>query len=1211
MNTLELDDELTRLTALDRYQILDTPAESAFDDLAHLAAFICQTPIALISFMDRDRQWFKSSVGLTVLEMPRSMTFCAHTILHDQPFIVPDTAADLRFVAHPFVVGEPNIRFYAGVPLITAEGMRLGTLCVLDSLPHQLGAEQITALQVLSRQVIAQLELRRRFQEHPPNEPEPVAQCACTQQEQRLAETVSVGIYRTDAAGHYTYVNNFWCKMAGLTAEAALGIGWLSGIHPGDRDHIASAWDATVQSNLPFCAEYRFQRPDGGVRWVLGQATAEYSPTGELSGYVGSVTDISKQQAVWHDRQELEAMLRQEKEYMSHIVTAAPALICGIAPDGITRFVNPAVTRTTGYATEELVEHNWWTRFYPEDEYWQVEQLFHDFAQGEVTNYEMTLTTKHGEKRVVSWNSVNRWSEQNELLEVIGIGIDVTQQKQAEAALQKSLREIADIKFALDQSAIVAITDCKGVIKYVNDKFCCISQYNRSELLGRTHQLINSGYHPKSFFEQMWKHISNGHIWRGEIRNRAKDGTFYWVDTTIVPLVGSDGKPHHYVAIRSDITERKQAEEALKLQEALLRSTRNQLQHLLASSPAVIYSCHVSDDFGTTFISDNVTLLCGYTPQDFINDATFWSAHIHPDDRPRVFAELEQLQRQSHLIYEYRFLHKDGHYRWTQDEVKLIRTENDTPVELVGCWQDITERKQAEMALRESEERFRLLIEGVKDYAIYLLSPDGCIVGWNAGAERISGYQADEIIGQHVTCFYIKPDVRQDKPNENLKTAIAQGWCEDEGWRVRKDGSQFWANVLITALYDQDGSLRGFSKVTRDITEKKQLEQQVLRAQRMESLGTLAGGIAHDLNNVLAPILMAAQLLQTQVDDEYCQKWIELLTGSAQRGANLVKQVLSFARGMDGERAMLEVRYLLQEIQQIMTETFPKLITLAVDVDPNLWPTCGDATQLHQVLMNLCVNARDAMPHGGKLSIRAENLVIDEHYARMQLDLKPGFYIRITVSDTGVGISPGIIDRIFEPFFTTKEVGKGTGMGLSTTLGIIKSHEGVLNVSSQVGKGSEFKVYLPAVSTTVLPTAAQNSLPVGQGELILLVDDEAAIREIMQSSLERYGYHVLTASDGIEAIVLYAQHQTEISLAIVDMMMPTMDGTTTIQALHKMRSDLKIIAVSGLVTSHQLSESTTDNVQAFLPKPFTTQELLIKLHQVLDRKVVPPIDLVV
>jgi len=371
----------------------------------------------------------------------------------------------------------------------------------------------------------------------------------------------------------------------------------------------------------------------------------------------------------------------------------------------------------------------------------------------------------------------------------------------------------------------------------------------------------------------------------------------------------------------------------------------------------------------------------------------------------------------------------------------------------------------------------------------------------------------------------------------------------------------------------------------------------------LESIGTLAGGIAHDLNNVLSPIMMAVQLLQMKLPDTKSQQILKTLENNVTRGSNLIKQVLSFAQGIESKRVLVQVKHLLNEVQQIITETFPKSITCHTDIAEHLGVVCGDTTQLHQVLMNLVVNARDAMPNGGILTILAENIEIDESYAQMNIEARIGSYIAITVADTGIGMSKEVQERIFEPFFTTKEIGSGTGLGLSTTIGIIQNHNGFVNLDSEVGKGTTFKVYLPACIHNESYSPVQEFQPVtGNGEMILVVDDEAAIREITKSSLLAYNYRVLTADDGVEAVATYTKHQQEISLVLLDMIMPSMDGAIAMRALQNINPNVKIIAISGLPSHQKIRHAESMGIQAFLSKPCTTIELLQNINAVLSGK---------
>ena len=509
-------------------------------------------------------------------------------------------------------------------------------------------------------------------------------------------------------------------------------------------------------------------------------------------------------------------------------------------------------------------------------------------------------------------------------------------------------------------------------------------------------------------------------------------------------------------------------------------------------------------------------------------------------------------------------------------------------------WQ-IQERILAEKALRQSEAQLRLITDALPVMIAYV--------------DRTHHYQFvnqgyEEWFGLPKADFQNRP-IRELWGDEiyqillpYLTQALAGQSVVFETSLMHRGTLQF---VQVTYVpHSQEETVLGTYVLIQNVTERKQLERQLLRSQRMESIGTLAGGIAHDLNNVLTPILMSVQLLAMKHHDPQSKQWLELLETNTKRGAALIRQVVSFARGMDGQLTPLHPKHLIAEIKNVIEETFPKSIRLHTTIASDLWSVDGDATQLHQVLMNLCINARDAMPSGGSLYLAAENLVVDTASAQAQLDLKPGPCVVLTVADTGTGIPPNIIDRIFEPFFTTKEFGQGTGLGLSSVIGILKNHGGSITVSSQVGKGTQFKIFLPAIAAAVAAAEEEGELPQGHGETVLVVDDEAAIREITQKSLEAHGYRALTASDGVEAISLYVQQPQAIQLVMVDMMMPSMDGSLTIRTLKEINSDVKIVAMSGLVSNQDFSESAGSTIHAFLPKPFTTKELLLALNRVVS-----------
>jgi PAS domain S-box-containing protein len=510
---------------------------------------------------------------------------------------------------------------------------------------------------------------------------------------------------------------------------------------------------------------------------------------------------------------------------------------------------------------------------------------------------------------------------------------------------------------------------------------------------------------------------------------------------------------------------------------------------------------------------------------------------------------------------------------------------------------EIEIRRQAEETIREQAALLNVATD-----AIFVRNFNEQIIFWNQGAENIYGWKADEVIGKNPNQILYKDTSQLEVA---LKTVVECGSWQGELQKVTKDGKNVTIASRWTLVRDECGKPKSILTVDTDITEKKQLESQFLRVQRLENLGTLAGGIAHDLNNILTPILAIAQLLPLTLQnlDERNRHMLRILEVNTKRGSDLVQQILSFARGVEGKRAVLQVRHIISEVEQIIKGSFPKLIEVKKNIPRDLWTVYCDATQLHQVFMNLCVNARDAMPNGGILSISADNLYIDENYAKMNVEAKVGSYVVVTISDTGFGISPEIIDKIFDPFFTTKELGEGTGLGLSTVIGIVKNHGGFINVYSEVNKGTSFKVYLPSSDATNEQVSENDGeLLKGNGELILVVDDEVAIAETTKSTLENNNYRVLTGKDGIEAIALYAQYRNDIQVILVDMMMPSMDGTTTIRTLQKMNPHVQIVAMSGLNSSEATAADAGDGVKGFLSKPFTARELLDTLQRVIGGK---------
>jgi hypothetical protein len=536
--------------------------------------------------------------------------------------------------------------------------------------------------------------------------------------------------------------------------------------------------------------------------------------------------------------------------------------------------------------------------------------------------------------------------------------------------------------------------------------------------------------------------------------------------------------------------------------------------------------------------------------------------------------------------FESQIYRKDGSIIWISENVRVIRGVAGDVLYYEGTVEDITKRKQAEERIEEQAA----LLDQTGD-AITVRDLGHRILFWNKGAERMFGWTKEEVLNAHVTGI-------MPRNEEAYEGVLKYGEWSGEFPRTTKDGRKIMVETRWTLLRDNEGQPKSILAMTTDITEKKKIEAQLLRSQRMESIGTLASGIAHDLNNILAPIMMSATMLHEQVSPD-ARMLTTVIEESAQRGTDIVKQVLTFARGIEGDRVALQPRHLIKEVQEITRETFPKSIQIRTGMPKDLWTIIGDSTQVHQIVLNLCINARDAMPDGGTLTITAENLDVGECDAAMHPDAKVGRYVAIGVADTGTGIPAKIIDKIFDPFFTTKEVGKGTGLGLSTVIGIAKSHGGFVKVYSEMGKGSIFKVYLPASPGEKVEPGVEDrpDMPSGNGEWVLLADDEPAVRKVTETMLKRNGYNVVVAADGIDALAIYAQRMDEIKVVLTDVMMPVLDGTKLTRALRRMNKDVAIIAATGQADESRQSELKQLGIKSILLKPYRTDKLLDALHE--------------
>jgi PAS domain S-box-containing protein len=558
---------------------------------------------------------------------------------------------------------------------------------------------------------------------------------------------------------------------------------------------------------------------------------------------------------------------------------------------------------------------------------------------------------------------------------------------------------------------------------------------------------------------------------------------------------------------------------------------------------------------------------------------------VHPDDLDEVMRSFDAAIEGGEELFaaEYRFRRKSGTYAYVFDRGRVIRDEWGGAVRMVGAMTDVTERHRTLARIAEQAS----LLDQARD-AILVRDLDHRIRYYNRSAERLYGWTASDVMGQSVRDrFFEDPSVFDAAMSKLLQDGNWEGEIAVKG----RDGSRLVVESHWTLTRDARGEPRSVLVIDTNITEKKELERRFLRSQRMESIGTLAGGIAHDLNNMLAPVLMSIELLKDDPPAAERDVILSTIEASAKRGAEMVRQVLTFARGVEGERTAVDVAALLQGVEKFANDTFMKNIAVRTTIAAGVSGVLGDVTQLHQVLMNLCVNARDAMPNGGTLTIAAALQTIGAADAGLDPQVRPGRYVAIRVSDTGTGITPAIFDRIYEPFFTSKPTGKGTGLGLSTSSAIVKSHGGFMRVESDIGRGSTFTVYLPPHE--VVPMSAPNmtapAIARGSGETVLVIDDEQPLLRMTSLVLESFGYRVLLAQSGLEALSTFQAHRHDIKVVITDMTMPVMDGAAVIRKIREIDPDARIIAASGLGAPEA---ARVPGVLRFLPKPLTADALM-------------------
>ncbi|SDF84098.1 PAS domain S-box-containing protein [Bradyrhizobium brasilense] len=606
--------------------------------------------------------------------------------------------------------------------------------------------------------------------------------------------------------------------------------------------------------------------------------------------------------------------------------------------------------------------------------------------------------------------------------------------------------------------------------------------------------------------------------------------------------------------------------------------------------------------------------LKGYTADEIVGKP--FSVFYTPEDREKGLPQraLATARETGRFASEGWRVRKDGTRFWALVVIDAIRDEHGQIIGFAKVTRDITERQQTHIDLLESERRYRRLVEAVVDYAIFQLDASGHVATWNSGAQRIKGYAPDEIIGRHFSAFYTPEDLQNGVPRAALAQAAEQGKFEAEGWRMRKDGTRFWASVVIDRITDDSGAIIGFAKVTRDLTERKQaqdelkrVQEQLAASQKLEAVGQLSGGIAHDFNNLLMIVLgnlENAERNSRHVTGANLRRALANAKRGAQRAAALTSRLLAFSRRQALDPKPINVNNLLTGLQEFLQRTLGERVEVQTVGSAGLWQIEADVNHLESAIVNLAINARDAMPNGGKLTVEGANVSADEEYSRANPELAAGQYVTICVSDTGSGMSGDVLNHAFEPFFTTKEPGQGTGLGLSQVYGFVKQSGGHVKIYSEVGEGTSIRMYFPRYQGSEQPAADEPEQSIAEGEsveTILIVEDDADLRAYVADVLRDLNYRVVSAGSAQAALTILLQEEQQVDLLLTDVVMPGINGRELGRRAQQIRPHLRILYMTGYSRNAVVHQGRLDEGVDLLEKPITQAKLALRVREILDR----------
>jgi PAS domain S-box-containing protein len=1365
-----------REQALHRYEVLDTPPEQAFDRITRLAASLFDTPVAAINFVASDRQWLKSTVGLEPGETGLDISFCVHTLKADAVTVIEDATQDDRVADNPLVTSDPALCFYAGAPLITPDGVRIGTLCVMDTCPRSFPEDMYAQLDDLAAMVMDELELRREVQARKTAEAEirrqdrryrtalnnsPVMFARCDRNlryewilnphpdfdrssllgrrdtevddgpgtqalmtlKQRALDTKAqlrqeitfdrsdgLRTYDITATPHLTeegtpqgvitaalditdgkesanrlrlqsdvlehitrgdsldtilrnLIQSVETQRPGMTGSILFYDAESNSIRHGIAPNLPDAYNDAIdgvevgpeagscgtamhlQTTViaediqtdPRWADYRDAALQHGLRacWsmpiigeddaVLGSFALYYSepavPTEADRAIIETARTLAR---IAIERRRGAKALQQERDLLAKVFNTSAAGILVLDAEG--RFVR------ANARTEEMLDLDTTAvegRSYNRPE-WRITDAEgtvlsedeHAFEQviatgAPVFNLHHAIEWPNGRRRVFSINGAPLRDETGSLRWIVFVLEDITERTAAKRALEQREMQLRSINENVSDG-IYRSTRGEGIV-YANQALADMFGYPSADALRQVDPA--DLYATEGMRETMFTLADHqGNLDGAEVEFRRRDGSTFIGLMTSTVLRDDDGTPKHRVGAITDITKRKEVEQRLREKTEALEQERQRLEMALEGADLGLWD--VDLESGAAIYDERWAGMLGYSMDEIDETQAFFESLVHPDDLPRVKAVLaSHAQGETDLMtLDLRMKARDGSWRWIHDRGKIMeRNDDGSPRRLMGTHQDMTDTVRRRQALEKREAQIRGLANSVPGIIFRFYARPTGSDAWNYGLYFVSD-QARSVLGLEPEAEGFFERFLAQVPasyRERLQTSVREAVINCDTWHFempfrRPTGGTIWVQGISTPIEHPDEIV--FNGVLLDISHRKQLEDQLRRAQKMETVGTLAGGIAHDFNNILHATQAYLHMLENDLSGgTRTQSLVERALLGLERAGSLVDKLLTFSR-QEGKttETRVDVAEVVEETVALARPSVPSLVQVRTHTPPGC-TVLGDPGQLQQVVMNLVTNAAQAMADGndgdGVLDVDVRRMRVDHDLARQYLDLEPGRYVRLSVSDSGPGMNEQTKDRIFEPFFTTKEVGEGTGLGLSVVHGIVQSHDGSISVFSEAGEGTTFHIYLPAASGL---TSEDRSAETTRGEPsapafaapsthVLLVDDDEQVRDLESVRLSDMGYAVTTAAGGPAALDRIEARPNAYDLVLTDYLMPDMSGLQLVRQLRDAGYNQPVIVMSGFSARVTEADVRAAGAADFLHKPVGRSELDAALGRALQQ----------